>query len=186
MKLARRGDTTALQRALEAAAGDEPTWRGDPEGETFPGLRVDVYRRRVGHGDATFAAAVDMTLTWGVQRGAGLVVLPSRERVAVGTNVVVGMPMGPLLVLAPCRVIDVFDEPDRGGFRYVTLPGHPELGFEEFVVEKSTDGEVRFTARPVSRPATVLLRLAGPVGRVIQRRASHRYLDAIQSANRNG
>lgn len=119
-------------------------------------------------------------MTWGVQRGAGLVVLPAEEQVGVGTNVVVGMPIGPILLLAPCRVSDVFDESDRGGFRYVTLPGHPEVGFEEFIVEKSVDGEVWFTARPVSRPASVLVRLAGPIGRMLQRRASQRYLDAFQ------
>jgi uncharacterized protein (UPF0548 family) len=182
MKVARRGDTDALRRALEQAANDSPTWQGDPTSTTLPGLRAEIFRRRVGRGDAAFTAAVETTLTWGAQRGAGLAVLAASERAAVGTDVVIGMPMGPLLVLAPCRVDEVFDEPNRGGFRYLTLPGHPEAGFEEFIVEKSAAGEVWFIARPVSKPASVLMRLAGPVAHLMERRASKRYLDAVQSA----
>jgi uncharacterized protein (UPF0548 family) len=184
MKLARRGSTAAVHRALAAAADDQPTWQGDPASTTFPGLREEVYRRRVGRGDAAFAAAVETTLTWGAQRGAGLTVMAASERAAAGTDVVVGQPMGPLLVLAPCRIDEVFDEPGRGGFRYVTLPGHPEVGFEEFIVEMSGTGEVWFVARPVSKPASLLMRLAGPVAHLMERRASKHYLDAVQAAVR--
>lgn len=184
MKLARRGDTDALRRALDRAASDSPTWQGDPASTTFPGLREETFRRRVGRGDAAFAAAVETTLTWGAQRGSGLTVMAASERAAAGTDVIIGMPMGPVLILAPCRVDEVFDEPDRGGFRYLTLPDHPETGFEEFIVEKSATGEVWFIARPVSKPASVLMRLAGPVAHLMERRASRRYLDAVQSAVR--
>jgi uncharacterized protein (UPF0548 family) len=182
VKLAIRGSHGAMRRALDAARHAQPTWNGDPDAATFPGMRAESYRRRVGTGDAAFTAAVETVMTWGAQRGAGLSVLAAEPRAAAGGDVVIGMPLGPLLVLAPCRVAAVFDEPRRGGFRYLTLPGHPEIGFEEFVVERSDNDEVWFTARPVSRPGSVLMQLTGPVSRMMERRASKRYLDAVSSA----
>jgi uncharacterized protein (UPF0548 family) len=87
------------------------------------------------------------------------------------------------MVLAPCRVHEIFEQADRRGFRYVTLPGHPEIGFEEFVVERSATGEVWFGVHPVSRAGSVLTAAAGPVARLMQRRASKRYLDAVSGSD---
>ena len=44
----------------------------------------------------------------------------------MGSEVIVHL--GP--VRAPCRVVYVVDEPDRRGFAYGTLPGHPEIDGE--------------------------------------------------------
>ena len=41
----------------------------------------------------------------------------------------------------PCRVVYVVDEPDRRGFAYGTLPGHPESGEELFLVRYDPDTE---------------------------------------------
>jgi uncharacterized protein (UPF0548 family) len=43
-----------------------------------------------------------------------------------GTDVLAHL--GPIRV--PCRVVYVLDEPERRGFAYGTLPGHPESGEE--------------------------------------------------------
>jgi uncharacterized protein (UPF0548 family) len=184
MLIGRRGDPAALRRALARAVDQLPNWQGDADAVEHPGFHVTTYRSPLGSGDEAFAGAVDTVMTWGVQRGAGLTVLATDARAAVGATVIVGLPIGPVLVLAPRRVTEVFDSPARGGFRYVTLPDHPENGFEEFIVERSTDGEVWFVVRPVSRPGSVLTRLAGPVGRQIQRRAGGRYLKAINPTAR--
>jgi uncharacterized protein (UPF0548 family) len=181
MRVVLRRDTAALRRALGRASQQEPTWRGDASSASHPGFHTEVYQRELGSGEDTFAKALTTIMTWGVQRGAGLDVVAADELVRVGTTVVVGLPIGPLLVLAPCRVTDVFDTPQRGGFRYVTLPGHPEVGFEEFAVERSTSGKVTFVVRPVSRPGSVITRLGGPVARHIQQRAGRRYLGAIRA-----
>ncbi len=69
-------------------------------------------------------------MRWGMLRGAGVRVEASTEVAAVGSEVLVGF--GPLR--APCRVVYVIDEPDRRGFAYGTLPGHPESGEELFAV----------------------------------------------------
>ena len=70
------------------------------------------------------------------------------------------------------------DEPDRYGFAYGTLPGHPERGEEAFVVERDKTGAV-FKIIVFSRPAELLARLGGPVTRRIQRTATKRYLDGL-------
>ena len=56
--------------------------------------------------------------------------------------------LGPLALSAPVRVVYVIDGPDRRGFAYGTLPGHPESGEEAFLVERRPDGTVwcRITA----------------------------------------
>jgi uncharacterized protein (UPF0548 family) len=186
VKVVHRGDASALKRALTRAVGQQPSWHGDATLADHPGFHVDHYRALVGTGEQAFAVAVETVMSWGIQRGAGLTVLATDDRAREGTTVVIGLPIGPALILAPCRVTEVFDSRDRAGFRYVTLPGHPEDGFEEFVVERSADDEVCFVVRPVSRPGSMLTRLAAPVSRLIQRRAARRYLAACRAAGATG
>ncbi|MFC6343752.1 DUF1990 domain-containing protein, partial [Nocardioides hankookensis] len=88
----------------------------------------------------------------------------------------VAMRLGPLRV--PCRVVYVVREPDRVGFAYGTLPGHPESGEERFEVARAADGTVTFEVTAFSRPATMLARLGGPIGRAVQDRITERYLNA--------
>ncbi len=70
-------------------------------------------------------------------------------------------------------------EARRRGFAYGTLPGHPESGEEAFVVEQHDDGSVVFAITAFSRPATASARAAGPLGLLIQRYVTRRYLDAL-------
>jgi uncharacterized protein (UPF0548 family) len=85
------------------------------------------------------SAAADL-FRWEVQRRAGLRVMASSTTVEPGAEVVLGLPLLP--VHAPCRVIRVVDEPDRRGFTYRTLPGHPESGEESFLLERREDGRI--------------------------------------------
>jgi uncharacterized protein (UPF0548 family) len=71
------------------------------------------------------------------------------------------------------------DEPDRRGFGYGTLPGHPECGEEAFIIERHADDTVSFTIVAFSRPASRLAKAAGPAGRAIQRQTTTRYLRAL-------
>ena len=82
----------------------------------------------------------------------------------------------------PCRVVWVVDEPDRRGFGYGTLPGHPESGEESFVVSLRPDGQVVYELRAFSRLATRLSRLGGPVSHRVQSLALDRYVTAIRRA----
>lgn len=85
-----------------------------------------------------------------------------------------------LWVLAACRIETVIDESTRFGFVYATLPGHPEQGYESFIV-CNVDGKIIFQIDAVSRPGIPIIRLGAPVTRLLQRRASNAYLAALQA-----
>lgn len=87
--------------------------------------------------------------------------------------------MGPFRVCAPCRILEVFDEPDRRGLTYGTLPGHPESGIERFEVLRAADGSLRVRLSGFSRPGSPLVRVGAPVARIIQEHITRRYLRAL-------
>ncbi|KQO65045.1 DUF1990 family protein [Curtobacterium sp. Leaf261] len=82
-------------------------------------------------------------------------------------------------VQAPVRVVAVYDEPDRKGFAYGTLDGHPVSGEESFVVERTTDGSVWLQIRQFSQPASRKWALAAPLLKREQRRMAEAYLQAL-------
>lgn len=114
-----------------------------------------------------------------MQRAAGITVHPADAVPAAGLTVVLALGVGPLRITAPCRVMEVIDEPGRAGFTYAALPGHPEEGVETFLVEAEADGTVWFTVAARSRPAAWYARFGTPIARFAQRRITMRYLDAI-------
>jgi uncharacterized protein (UPF0548 family) len=161
----------ARLRAAPFTYAEVGATRGDlPSGHTH------LRRARVVTGSLTTLA--DRLRSWQVHAGAGLSVAASGP-VDLGAVVWLRLGVGALSLTAPCRVVYTIDEADRTGFAYGTLPGHPESGEEAFVLERVTDGRVRFTVTAFSTPATLLARAAGPVGRVGQRVIASRYLDAI-------
>lgn len=125
-----------------------------------------------------FAAAAGSLFRWEVQRRAGLRVSASSAASEQGAEVELTLPV--LGVRAPCRVVWVVAEPDRRGFAYGTLPGHPESGEESFVLERHDDGGVLFTIRAFSRPAGLLAKVSGPIGRLVQDLVTRRYLAAFE------
>lgn len=126
-----------------------------------------------------FEGAARDLLAWRVQDRAGLQVRASGTAARPGTVVELRLGVGRLGVSIPCRVVHVVDEPDRRGFAYGTLPGHPESGEERFVLERQPDGSIRFTVAAVSRHASLLARLGGPVSGLIQDGMIRRYLHAL-------
>ena len=151
---------------------------GATSGALPPGYHHLDVTRVVGRGRDWFDVAAALVLTWQVQRRAGVRVDAERE-VALGVRTVLGLGVGPLLVRAPVEVVVVTAEEDRVGFAYGTLAGHPELGEERFEVALREDGAVEARVRAFSRPGRWFTRAAGPVGRVLQRTMTHRYLDAL-------
>jgi uncharacterized protein (UPF0548 family) len=79
-------------------------------------------------------------------------------------------------------VTSVIDEPDAFGFTYATLPDHPADGYESFTVRAENDA-VWFDIEAVSRPGIPILRLAAPVTRHIQKRATAAYLAALTTGS---
>jgi uncharacterized protein (UPF0548 family) len=137
-------------------------------------------RRMVGPADV-FDDAGSFVLGFGMQHGAGFTVSSSSPRAAEGVELTVRGRFGPVRMTAPARVVYVVDEPDRQGFAYGTLPGHPERGEELFLVERVGE-ETWAEVRAFSWPGRWYIRLGGPVVRRLQHRATVRYLEAVQRA----
>jgi uncharacterized protein (UPF0548 family) len=173
-----------LGAVLRDAGGREPTYDAvgaTRTGEAPEGFRVG--RLTVDVAGGAFADGVRVLRGWEVHRGAGAPVFPADAVLAEGATVVVTLRLAPSLVtmVAPCRVVYVTDEPDRFGFGYGTLPGHPEAGEEAFHVVRTPEG-IRFEIDVLWRPIHPLVRLGGPVSRWIQAAMTRRYLSAFRSA----
>jgi uncharacterized protein (UPF0548 family) len=93
---------------------------------------------------------------------------------------VVGRVVGVAMVAA-YRLISVFDEPDRFGYVYATLPLHPEEGEEALFVERAADGKVHFELRVLSALHDPIARLGGPVSRRMQSAATRRYIEVMKT-----
>ncbi len=167
--------------ALEDLLGADLTYAevGGTRGDLPPGYQHLRRSLVVGVGVDCFREASTTLLEWEMHRRAGVSVRASSESVIEGAVAVLRLGWGPFGVNAPVRVVYVIDEEHRKGFAYGTLPGHPERGEEAFVVELRDGGEVAFTISAFSRPASLLARAGGPVGRAVQRWATHRYLHAL-------
>jgi uncharacterized protein (UPF0548 family) len=152
---------------------------GATQGALPSGYRHLSRSRELGSGPDVFAVAASALLAWQLQLRAGLRVTASAPVAETGAVVLLSAGGGPLQVRAPCRVVYTVTEPERRGFAYGTLAGHPESGEEAFLVELRDDGCVALQITAFSRPATVLARAAGPVGRLIQWHVTRRYLDAL-------
>lgn len=83
-------------------------------------------------------------------------------------------------VHAPVRVVAIIDEPDRKGFAYGTLEGHPVSGEESFVVERTADGSVWLQVRQFSQPASRKWQFVAPLVRRQQRAMAEKYLGALR------
>ncbi|UDY35269.1 DUF1990 domain-containing protein [Dermatobacter hominis] len=178
----RRPGTARIERYLAERAAVAPSAPPSDHrrGAVPAGFRRLRAERTIGVGDATFERARAGLRAWAAHRGAGVEVVPADVEPAVGCDVAIVTRQAGGWVLASCRVVDVVDRPDRWGFTYATLPGHPVSGWESFTVASSEDG-VRFEVDAVSRPADLLLRLGGPVPAYLQRRMAVRYLDALEA-----
>lgn len=167
----------SAEKLLARASADQPTYAGglDPR----PGFETFNRTIRLPAGPDSFRAAGETILSWQMHRRAGLRVQADQPRATVGGTVLTGIGLAGLYLAFPCRVDEVYQEPTRLGFSYLTLPGHPECGIERFLVELGPDGAVQASVTAVSRPANLLVSLAGPVGRAAQRRTADRYLAAL-------
>jgi uncharacterized protein (UPF0548 family) len=139
---------------------------------------------KIGNGSNRWAFASDAVLAWGIKTRSGFTVLPddglAAERpVRLGRRYWLVAHLGSLRVKEPIQVVAVIEEPDRKGFAYGTLVGHPVSGEEAFIVERRTDGSVWFTVRSATRPPAGRWWVAQPVVMLAQRCYRRRYLRAL-------
>ncbi|WP_076834265.1 DUF1990 family protein [Frankia sp. CcI49] len=176
-----RSSPSSLERDVHRCRNLELTYpeRGATAGPLPDGYHHVMHRIQIGTGRTVFDRASGALLDWSMQRGAGLRLAATRPLVETGATVLMCAGPGPVGIAAPCRVVWVLDEPDRRGFAYGTLPGHPESGEEAFVVEWDA-GAVWLTIAAFSRPDGLLSRLGAPVGRRVQDVVTRRYIRAVR------
>jgi len=143
------------------------------------GYRRSEVSAVVGHGDAVWERAAQDVLRWRVKTASGFTV-DSPGDVSVGDRVRVSARILCVTVVEPVEVVAVVREPDRVGFAYRTLPGHPVSGEEAFIVYRHGD-EVRLTARSLTRAAPQQpWRALYPVLMLAQLVARKRYLRSLR------
>lgn len=87
----------------------------------------------------------------------------------------------PIRLSEPAFVVSVVNEPDRRGFAYGTLEGHPVAGEEAFVLHRQPDGSVWLTLRSLTRAAQGARRLGFPLALVAQPCYRRRYQRALRA-----
>ena len=181
----RRPSREDIDRLLSEARAAEPTYPevGATSDGLFPaGYRHDAYERQLGRGPGVFERAVAALRAWHAQIGAGAEVFPEGARVGDEDTIVMLIRVAGLWAAFPCRVVCLDEGTDRFAFAYGTLPGHPERGEVAFRIECEAEGDVVFRVVSFSRPVDPLARLGSPVARIIQKRVTERYLDALAEA----
>ncbi|GIM94772.1 DUF1990 family protein [Paractinoplanes toevensis] len=159
---------------------------GATRAESLPAGYGHVLRDvSLGAGPELFERAVAALFDWRMHQEAGLTVLTAGGKPAPGIDVVLRAGWRWAHLTIPCRVVYTVDEPDRRGFAYGTLPGHPEQGEEAFMIVKTGTGDVRFQIRAFSRPAALLARAGGPFSRMIQQYATDCYVRAVRRLARS-
>jgi uncharacterized protein (UPF0548 family) len=128
------------------------------------GFRHLLYRVRIGYGQPVLQAAGEAIMSWELHRKAGVRPRPSAPRAAPGVTVVSSVP-----IPAPCVVVWVLERPDRVGFGYGTMEGHPFSGEESFTAWTDAAGDVWFSVIAFSRPVRWFTKMAGPVAPLFQR-----------------
>ena len=111
---------------------------------------------------------------------------PATPEIVQDECLVLVLPLMGGYVTAAARIVWVVDEPSRFGFAYGTLPHHPEQGEEAFLVEQDPDGRVNFVIDVFSKPRHLLARLGRPVARLVQKRATRKYLEGMVAATAGG
>lgn len=172
----RRPSAVQIESYRTARMADEPTTPSAAEPPA--GYRHDAFHRTIGDG-TTFERACEGLTRWAPHRHASVEPFPHDTPLEVGTTIGLLMRQPGLWILVSCRIETVIDEPDRFGFVYATLPGHLVDGYESFVVTRHDD-EVTFTVDMVSRPASPVIRAAGPIARILQHRAVDAYLTGLE------
>jgi uncharacterized protein (UPF0548 family) len=172
-----------MERQVATSAKQKPTYidvGATIAGHRPDGYRHDLYETEIGHGNADFERAVTGLRGWRAHDLPGVGVFPEALVVRPGATVIVTLGLRVMSLAAPCRIVGTIDEPNRWGFAYGTLPGHPEQGEECFVVSIAEAHIVRFTITAFSRPGGALTRFAGPVGRAVQKKGTESYLGALR------
>jgi uncharacterized protein (UPF0548 family) len=137
---------------------------------------VDRNRIQLGRGEATWQRAVAAIRGWQMFNIPWVRLHWPDAAIQVGVVVAVSIQHYGFNSLNACRIVYVVDESERGplsryGFACGTLEEHSERGEERFTVEwNRTSDEVWYEILAFSRPNKLLVVLAYPLCRLLQRK----------------
>lgn len=154
-----------------------------PELESWPPsertYRRSVVSAVVGRGDIVWQRVGHDVLRWRVKTASGFAVDFTRPATR-GDRVDVTARLLGMTIVEPVEVMSVVEEPNRIGFAYRTLPGHPVSGEEAFIVHRRGE-EILLTIRSLTRAASQQpWRFLYPLLRIAQHVVRKRYLRALR------
>ena len=175
------------------APADLATWLARQQAAPLPDapgreqLRVDHTRIVLGRGPDCYRRACDAVRRWEMFRLGWVELVPPAPPIRVGTTVGVVVRHFGFRSANACRIVAVIDEDvaaaARFGFVYRTLADHAVEGEERFLVEwTKVDDTVAYDVTAWSRPRRLLVRLARPLARRVQRRFARDSLAAMARA----
>lgn len=157
---------------------DYPEIGATQDGPLPPGYR---HLRRETELEAPLVEAAEILMTWGLHERCGLRPRATAPRAETGAKVRLRFALLPI----PCQVVWTVEGPERTGFTYGSLPGHPERGEAAFILEPVGPHRTRFEVRSFSRPGRWLTRLAGPASRTVQTIMTDRFTTRMRLACAN-
>lgn len=115
--------------------------------------RYKVYEQEtlLGAGEELWREAAAALMRWKVKTRSGFTIKPE-STVALGARPKLSVTIGPVTIDEPIEVCDVLVSPERIGYAYKTLEGHPIDGEEAFILHKRGD-KVYLIIRSLSAPA---------------------------------
>ncbi|WP_278266173.1 DUF1990 domain-containing protein [Nocardia sp. AG03] len=158
----------------------EEDWEADLPGYRRFGLTVPL-----GHGEALWRRVRVEVLNWEIKQRSGFRVSAADSSGSAvareGGRYRIVARIGPLRIIEPAVVVAVVDTPDRCGFAYGTLAGHPVSGEEAFIVHRDPEGVVHLTLRSITTAAPHgVWRRVFPALLLAQRWYRRRYLRALR------
>ncbi len=135
-----------------------------------PGYDHDFNSITLGKGEVAWEAAKEGIRQWRMFPAGWSNIRQANAPIRAGEVVAMTVRVLGIWWLNSCRIVYVLDDERQFGFAYGTLPGHVERGEELFLVERTDDGQVRYSIRAFSQPRHWLARLGYPLARIYQRK----------------
>lgn len=132
----------------------------------------------IGEGERDWKRVADEVMRWVVKTRSGFEVAGESVPVIDGETYQLSARVGPIRIREPVQVVATVVSPDRVGFAYGTLSGHPVSGEEAFIVHRRGE-EVMFTLRSVTASGQGWWRPFFTVVWLCQRLYRRRYLKAL-------
>ncbi|MEM9821314.1 MAG: DUF1990 domain-containing protein [Bacteroidota bacterium] len=130
----------------------------------------DHHHFSLGRGEGIWQKAKKALVNWQQFPPEWTNIYPGDAPLASNTNVLVLFKVLGIWWINSARIVYHFDEINRFGFAYGTLPNHIERGEEVFWVERDDQFNVSYQIKAFSRPAHPLVWMAYPMARFFQKR----------------